>query len=148
DELAKRAEAKRGPRGRRLKDPKRADGEYEARHGVVALRHTLLDQVAHDDEEDQVDRLERAELLPAGDARQEDDERKGERCAEDDVHGLGEDGQLAVDAEDRLAVVRELGDLAAAADRGRVHLVLDVERVDVAGRDVPELEDEAAVAAP
>ena len=50
------------PTARRAKVP---DGEAGPRQGHVALRHALLDEVADDHEQDQVERLERGELPPA-----------------------------------------------------------------------------------
>ena len=56
---------------------------------VVALRDALLDEVADDDEQDDVEGLGRAQLPPSHDAREQVDEREDDECAEDEVHGYG-----------------------------------------------------------
>ena len=55
-------------------------------NGEIVLRHALLEQVADDDEEQQVERLERAQLAPADQPRQQEDEDEREEGADDDVH--------------------------------------------------------------
>ena len=126
----------------------RASREHEPGHREVVLRHALLDEVADHDEQDQVERLERGELPPAHDPRQEEDEEEREECAEDDVHlSSGPDDRVAVEGEQQLVAVVELDVLGARADGGRVDLEVEVEPVLVASGDAAELERDATVPA-
>jgi hypothetical protein len=67
-------------------DRDRPDCEHEAGDGEVVLRHALLDEIPDRHEQDQVEGLQRVQLPPADDARQQEDEDEGEGCANDDVH--------------------------------------------------------------
>ena len=66
-------------------------GEHRRRAGqrVVALRDALLDEVADHHEQDQVERLHRAQLAPPDRARDHEDEHEDERGAQDEIHGYG-----------------------------------------------------------
>ncbi len=95
----------------------RPSREHEPGHREVVLRHALLDEVADHDEQDQVEGLERGELPPAHDPRQEKDEEEREEGAEDDVHlSSGPDDCVAVEGEQQLVAVVELDVLRARAD--------------------------------
>ena len=53
----------------------------------LVVGDALLDKVADDDEEDQVEGLQGAELTPSHEAGEEVDEDEDDRGADDDVHG-------------------------------------------------------------
>src|SRR4029434_8227075 len=74
------------PRQRDRHQGERPAGEHGARDGEVVLRDPLLDQVAEDDPEHEVEGLERRELAPPDGARHEPDEQEERDGAEDDVH--------------------------------------------------------------
>src|SRR5215212_7123420 len=74
-------------RGGDREDADGQDRHDSPRQRVVALGHALLDEVTDDDEQDDVERLERAELALADHARHEEDERVDDGSADDDVHG-------------------------------------------------------------
>src|SRR6266511_89895 len=116
----------------REEDRERPDGsdrEHQARDGEVVLGDTLLNEVADRDEQDEIERLERVELAPSDDPRQEKDEQERNGCSEDDVHSSGEDGDRPVDGgQERFAVV-ERDVLRAAPDVRRIHLLLEKEDV-------------------
>jgi hypothetical protein len=61
-----------------------AEQDPPERH--VALGDSLLEQVADDDEQDDVEGFEGAELATSHDARHDDDEHVRPECADDDVH--------------------------------------------------------------
>ena len=67
----------------------RADSEERTGERVVVLRETLLDRVAEDDDQDQVERLERRQLAAADDPRQHEQEAEDDDRAKDDVHATG-----------------------------------------------------------
>jgi hypothetical protein len=60
--------------------------EQEAGERVVALGHTLLDQIAEDDEQDEVERLHGRQLAPSHHTREEEDEDERQDGSDDDVH--------------------------------------------------------------
>jgi len=68
-----------------LEERKRPDHQDGSRHRVVVLREALLDRVAEDDQEDEVERLERPELAAPDDPRQRVDEEEQEDRAEDEI---------------------------------------------------------------
>src|SRR4051794_3912226 len=75
------------PGGEDGEERDRRDDRRRAGQGVVALSDALLDEVAHDDEQDHVERLHRAELAPADRTRDPEDQEEDEDGAEDEVHG-------------------------------------------------------------
>src|SRR5262249_4348332 len=80
------AEPVREPRGGNLEDGDRPDGDGRPGYGVVVLRQALLDGVAEDDQQDQVERLERGELPPPDHPRQQVDEPEERDSPDGDVH--------------------------------------------------------------
>ena len=64
----------------------RPTGEHRAGHREVVLGHSLLDQVAEHDEQDQVEGLQGRELPAPDRAGHEPDEDEEDDCADDDVH--------------------------------------------------------------
>src|SRR5205823_3060005 len=64
----------------------RRDDDQRSRYRRVALRDALLHQIAQDDEEDDVERLERAEFAPSSDPRYQEDEEEDDGGADDQIH--------------------------------------------------------------
>src|SRR5207253_3054363 len=76
----------------------------------------LLERVAEDDQEDQVEGLEARQLSAPDRAHEHEQEEEDDRGAEDEVHRLGIDRHDAVEMRDRLVAVVQLDVLRAAAD--------------------------------
>ena len=79
-------EAVREPGDADLEHGDRPDHEHGAGEGVVVLRQPLLQGVAEDDQQDQVERLQAPELALPDHAREQHHEREDEGCAEDEIH--------------------------------------------------------------
>jgi hypothetical protein len=69
--------------GQQAEHPDREDKPGE---GEIVLCHALLEQISHDDQEQQVERLERAQLATSDQPGQQEDEDEREEGADDDVH--------------------------------------------------------------
>src|SRR5438105_399 len=80
------AEAKREKRRRHLHRRDRADADHRTGDGVVVLCQALLDRVTEDDQEDEVERLERRELAAPDHAREQIEEAVDRDSADCDVH--------------------------------------------------------------
>ena len=122
-------EAVREPRDADLEHGDRPDDEDGAGERVVVLGQPLLERVAEDDQQDQVERLEAPELALADHARQQHHEAEDEDCAEDEIH-LREDRDRAVDVREHARPVEEVDVLRPVpGDVRRVHLELHEEEV-------------------
>ena len=120
----------------------------QPRDRVVALRHALLDEVAEHDQHDQVERLQRGELTAVRRSRVRKKMKAKAKAARRTMSMIrARSVRCAGERGDGLLAVVELDLQRPRADRGRVDLVVHVEDVLRARRQVAELEGELAVAA-
>ncbi len=122
------------------------DGDHRAGHRIVALREPLLEGVADDDQQDEVERLEGRQLPPSHQPHEQEDEDVQDDCADRDIHA-GKDRHVTLGGEQERLAVEEARLLRARAEGRGVDLHLQVEGVGLALTDVAEVEGQQAVLA-